>query len=113
MPQEARLQFGYWHEFGHLQTLPLALAHVVWMWRRRSGGQSRELWSRLARLLAFLVVHEATWELASEGYVVAKGGREYYRLYREHRSWMPLLFWGGMAVSALLGTIFLSKGDKS
>ncbi|NOZ26680.1 MAG: hypothetical protein GXP39_01325 [Chloroflexi bacterium] len=113
LPREARLQFGYWHEFGHLQTLPLALAHVVWLWRRRSRGRSRGLWSRLARFLAFLVVHEAAWELASEGYVVAKGGREYRRLYQQHRHWVPVLFWGGVATIALLGTIFFSRGEKS
>ena len=108
LPREARLQLSYWHELGHLQTLPLALAHIVWLWRRRSRGQS-SLRERLVRLVLALVVHEAAWELASESYVAIRGGQEYWRLYRKHRHPLPPLFWSGMVGLALLGSFFLSR----
>jgi len=107
LPPEARLRLSYWHEMGHLQALPLALAQAVWMWRCQSGSRPRSLWRRLIRLTAGLIAHEAAWELAAESYAMAKAGREYRRLYHEHPNPLLALFWGGLGGLALLGTIFL------
>jgi hypothetical protein len=84
LPPETRLRLSYWHELGHLQTLPIALAHALWLWRRRPRPKQKSLLSRLAWFTAALVTHEAAWELASETYVLAKTGREYRRLYQKH-----------------------------
>ncbi len=106
LPQEARLRLSYWHELGHLQTLPLALAHAVWLWRNRWGPPRRSsLSSRLLRLATALVGHEAAWELVSESYVMSRSGLEYRRLYRAHPNRLLAVFWGGMAGLALLGTL--------
>lgn len=105
LPPEARLRLSYWHELGHLQTLPLALGHAVWLWRRLPGPHRQTSASRLARLASALIAHEAAWELASETYVLAESGKEYRRLYRAHSNRLLAVFWGGMAGLALLGTL--------
>jgi hypothetical protein len=97
LPRQDRLQLSYWHELGHLQALPLALAYAIWLGRHRSKSQPRLLGLRLVRLAAALVAHEAAWELAAESYVMVKAGRAYPRLYREHPNPLLALFWGGMA----------------
>lgn len=105
LPPEARLRLSYCHELGHLQTLPLALAHGFWLWRSRPRPRSRSLASRLGQLSAALAIHEAAWEVASETYVLARSGRDYRRLYRKHPNPLLAVFWGSMAGLALLGTI--------
>ncbi len=112
LPRDARFQLSYWHEMGHIQTLPLALAYVVWLWRRRSKRRPRSVWARGLRLIIALIAHEAAWELAAEGYVIAKGGRMYPRLYRTYRNPLPALFWGGIAAIAALGTLFLLREEE-
>jgi hypothetical protein len=77
LPREARLCLSYDHELGHLQTLPLAVAYAVWLWRRTSGLRQGSWLSRLIRLAAALSAHEAAWELAAESYVLANAGRVY------------------------------------
>ncbi|HSD50415.1 MAG TPA: hypothetical protein VLG48_03325 [Candidatus Methylomirabilis sp.] len=105
LPQEDQLRLSYWHELGHLQTLPLALAHAVWLWR---GGrrQPRPWVGRVIGLAAALVAHEAIWELASETYVVTKSSQRYWQLHRKHPNPLRPAFWIGMAGLALLGTVF-------
>ncbi len=114
LPPEARLRLSYQHELGHLQTLPLALAHALWVWCNRWGPRRRSsLSSRLLRLATALVGHEAAWELVSESYVMSRSGREYRRLYREHPNPLLTVFWISMAGLALLGTILgLEKGTR-
>jgi hypothetical protein len=106
LPPETRLRLSCWHELGHLQTLPLALAQALWSWRRRPALQHMPFLSRAVWLAAALICHEAAWELAAEGYVATRTGVGYRRLYRKHPN--PLLgaFWAGMAGLALLGTVF-------
>jgi hypothetical protein len=113
LPQEARLRLSYWHELGHLQTLPIALAHAAWLWRRRSSPQRCAAVSPVLWFAAALVSHEAVWELAAESYVTTKSGKEYRRLYREHPNPLLTVFWISMAGLALLGTILgLDKGTR-
>lgn len=103
-PRRERLRLSFIHEFGHLQTLPVAVIHLLYLmvygrWRGRG------FWGTLTAVFAATVAHQATWELASETYVVANTGSEYGRIYREHPN--PLgqtLFWGGMSILSLLLT---------
>jgi hypothetical protein len=105
LPHEDRRRLSYWHELGHLQTLPLALAHALWLWRGYSRCPGPRI-VRLIRLAAALLTHEAGWELASEAYVVTKSVRGYWRLYRRHPNRLLAAFWLGMAGLAVMGTIF-------
>ena len=100
LPTEERRRLSYWHEFGHLQTLPIALLHAFWL---LSFRPSRRLsWQgRLLRMGAIFLAHEAVWELASEGYVVFKTGRDYRRVYRTHPNRWVVPFWAGMTGLAL------------
>ena len=45
-------------------------------------------------------------ELAAEGYVAARTGVGYRRLFRRRPNRLPAAFWAGMAGLALLGTVF-------
>ena len=62
--------------------------------------------SRLIRLAAAFVSHEAAWEFASETYVVTKSGQRCRRLHREYPHPLRPAFWVGMAGLALVGTVF-------
>ena len=52
-------------------------------------------------ILAALVAHEATWELASEAYVVLGDRSAYRETYRHHPSPFLSLFWVGMTLLSL------------
>ena len=102
LPREARERLGYWHELGHVQVLPLALAHAVWLRRRGRRTQHRSWAGRLAHLASALIAHEVAWELAAESYVAAKTWPEYGQLYRKHPKPLLVSLGIGMAVLALL-----------
>ncbi|MDQ7030954.1 MAG: hypothetical protein Q9O62_14880 [Ardenticatenia bacterium] len=106
LPREERLTLSYRHELGHVQTLPLALLHVIvlwWLWTR-NGVSAR--WPRAVRLLVAFVAHEATWELMAEGYVALRTGRRYIQLHRQKGSPLISAFvWGSFAVMASLGLV--------
>ncbi len=58
LPREDRLRLSYLHEFGHFQTLPIALMHVfliLWMGR----AQQRTLFGWLKWLVILAIAHEA------------------------------------------------------
>jgi hypothetical protein len=109
LPEEARLRLSFLHEFGHLQTLPLAIAHVLILliigrWRRRGFLGS------LAALMTAALAHEAVWELASEAYAVTKAGQDYRRIYRRHPNpGGQVLFWGSMIGIAIFATLKLLR----
>ena len=97
LPNADRLRLSYLHEFGHLQTLPIALAHafaILWSGLRRRWS----LAGRIGWVLGALLAHEATWELASESYVVLAAPAAYRETYRRHPNPFALLFWPGMAL---------------
>ena len=113
MPRPERLKLSFLHEFGHLQTLPVAVIHLLWLvvdgrWRRPSKIQTGGV------VLAAVVAHQATWELASESYVIGKTGPEYRRIYREHPNWLGhIVFWGGMALLSTLLTRWIMRKDDN
>lgn len=95
-----RLQFSYLHEFGHLQTLPVAAIHAsLLLWLARRGNRPTGI-----KVLAGLLAHEAVWELASESYVVLRAGWKYRRAYRRRPNRWQGLFWLGMSFLAMIGT---------
>ncbi|KAA3644125.1 MAG: hypothetical protein DWQ07_18620 [Chloroflexi bacterium] len=110
MPTADRLYLSYLHEFGHLQTLPVAIAHALILtlivrWRGRKLGDV------ILNLLAGAIAHEAVWELASEAYVIAKTGPEYRRIYQQAPNLFgQAVFWGGMSTLALLLTAWVMRG---
>ncbi len=109
LPTRVRLELTARHEFGHLQTLPVPLVHLLslaWVWWRNPAP-------RWWKLLLALVAHQAVWELAAEGYVIATDPRAVrfprptwaHRLYR--------VFWAGMALLATGATYLLSRSGPS
>ncbi len=109
LPRDARLRLSYAHEMGHIQTLPLALMHLAWVWQHRPRGQGVSLWRRLAWLAGLAVVHQSAWELAAETYVLAQNPAEYTRSYQEARGNPAPWFWALMALLALVGTFVLTR----
>jgi hypothetical protein len=104
--EEIRLELTARHELGHLQTLPIPLLHfLLLLWPR----QGRLMAPRFIRWLVALLTHQAVWELAAEGYVVASDRRA---VQMTRPAWARALyaaFWGGMAGLAILGSIFLLR----
>ena len=109
-PQD-RLQFSHRHEFGHLQTLPLALFHLVWLFWRSPGLRRGPVWRWAWQWGIALLVHEAVWEMASEGYVMIREGERYRRAYRARPNLFLVLFWMGLSAAAWLGTRRLTSRE--
>ena len=85
-----RLQLSYLHEFGHFQTLPLALAHLlslVWI----SRGRPRSARERLIWLVGLAVAHQVVWELLAETYVMIREGSRYKQMYVQNAKPLALL----------------------
>lgn len=98
LPRADRLRLSYLHEFGHFQTLPLALAHGLWLlWTTRKTRRSLLGW--LAWFAGAAVANEAVWELLSEGYVVARDPAGYREAHRLTRGPVVPAFW------AVMGTL--------
>lgn len=113
LPRQDRLYLSFQHEFGHLQTLPIALIHAALLltlgnWRQ--GG----ILHTLKGLAMALVAHEAVWEMASETYVMVSAGPRYRSIYRRHPN--PgglLLFWATMGALAVRLTLALLRRGRS
>ena len=101
LPRQERLYLSFLHEFGHLQTLPVPVLHLFWLWKN-GRLQKRGFWGAIAALSAAVVAHQAVWELASESYVIMKSRGEYTHIYRKFPNPLgQLVFWGGMGVIAV------------
>lgn len=95
LPRADRLRLSYLHEFGHFQTLPLALAHglgLLWITRKTR----RSLLGWLAWSAGAVAANEAVWELLSEGYVVARDPAGYRKAYRQTHGPVVAAFWAIM-----------------
>lgn len=80
---------------GILQTLSVAVAHLLYLviygrWRGRG------CWGTSMTILAAMVAHQTTGELASESYVMVKTGSEYGRIYRDHPNPLEQILFRGM-----------------
>ena len=110
LPVGERLAQTWRHEFGHLQTIPAPLIHLLfllWPRRGRRGG------SRWLRLLAGFVAHQSLWEVAAESYVVASLGPD--RVLARPRTGRCLyaLLWGGMTILAVVSTLLALGRSES
>lgn len=113
LPETERLRLSFLHEFGHLQTLPVALAHV-WLLFSSGHWQPNGLAGVIKTIAAAFLAHEAVWELASEVYVVANTGKAYRQIYRKHPNpGGQLLFWAGMGVLATICTLGVLRLDQT
>ncbi|RMF85110.1 MAG: hypothetical protein D6736_17945 [Nitrospinota bacterium] len=107
LPPAEKRKLSYWHELGHLQTVPWAflLAAIylgmLW-WRAEIGG------SLLWRGMAALIGHEAIWELGAEGYVIRHMGRQYWQIYEQRGDMISLAaFWFGLSLLAIITTWYI------
>ncbi|NOY98440.1 MAG: hypothetical protein GXP40_04415 [Chloroflexi bacterium] len=107
---DTRLALTARHEFGHLQTLPVPLLHLLLLlWPRR--GRPR-LTGRL-RFWLILLTHQTLWEAAAETYVVATDRRAVTAPRPRWARGLYALFWGCMTAFSILGTIRLLQRDQS
>jgi hypothetical protein len=96
LPQNDRLRLSYLHEFGHFQTLPLALAHILFVaWSSRTQRHSFRGW--LVWLVDLTVAHEAVWEILSVTYVVLEDLATYRKVYHQVPNHLLPLFWFGLS----------------
>jgi len=111
IPRREREQLTYWHELGHLETLPLAFLHALALWLT---GRRRTDMPWTLRLIVGMLAWLAGWELAAEVYTVGRAGQEYARLYRKAHPRLPMgpLFWAGMSGLAAAGTLWLLGGGR-
>ncbi len=118
LPRRERLYLSFLHEFGHLQTLPIAIGHLLLLFFRGNwrAAQPRHT---IASLVKVFIAHQAIWELASETYVVARAGRSYQKIYRHFPNVAgQTIFWGAMGALASILTLQLlnsrtpGKGDR-
>ena len=109
IPRREGEQLTYWHELGHLETLPLASLHGLALWLT---GRRRKDTPRTLRLLIGLLAWLAGWELFAEFYTLGRAGPEYARLYRRSHPPLPLalFFWIGMGLLAVVGTVWMLGG---
>ncbi len=105
LPLRLRLELTARHELGHLQTLPVPLLHLVLLLWPRRGKPYGSRWQRLA---LGLLAHQAVWEVAAEGYLVATDARAVRLLRRRYA-----LFWSLMGGLAALSTyLLLARQEK-
>ena len=95
LPRGDRLRLSYLHEFGHFQTLPFAVLHLLLLLgstlRRR-----RSLSGWLAWIIGLFIANEAIWEMAAEAYAVMHEGKGYLATYRKMPNPFVIFFWIGM-----------------
>ncbi len=112
LPHEERLRLSFLHEFGHLQTFPLAflLAGLLLVSGHR---RHRGLRALLKHIVAGAIAHEAVWELSSEAYAIAMAGLEYRRIYRRYPNRLGrFFFWGGRATLATFASLWFRHSGK-
>lgn len=110
LSREDRLRLSYLHEFGHLQTLPLALALVLCLLRHKSGRRRSASWWLV--WIGRFVAYQAMWEMASEAYVTMQQGAAYRETYRRTSNLFLAAFWvvmGGLT-AGLSGWLTRGKG---
>ncbi len=99
LPRDAQRELSFRHEFGHLQTLPLAIMATVLL-LKRAKQTGRLKWSQGVWLWA---EHHALWEMMAESYVMWRLSGRYKRLYGGRLHAGLVLFWLGTAVLVARG----------
>ena len=87
-----RLFLSYLHEYGHLQTLPFAIIHLLLLIKFRKR-QTRSFMEWLNWFITLVIAHEAVWEMFSEGYVLAQDPTAYRLVYHKSPNFLLPLFW--------------------
>ena len=106
--REERLELSFLHEYGHLQTAPLAFAHLVWLIRCHRRGRKHAR-STATTLLAVAVAHQGIWEMLSEGYVLFCNRRP---RRTTHGLWSALLFWTTVTGLGIGLSLWISKSGR-
>ncbi len=106
LPLQTRLELTALHEFGHLQTLPVILPHLlVMLWPRQDRLPS----PRWLRALLVFLTHQVAWEVVSESYVLAQDSRAYRSLPTRADRNRYVFFWGAMAIFSVISTWFVLR----
>ncbi len=105
LPVARRLPLTARHEFGHLQTLPIPLAHLLLaLWPRRRPPRLRGM----KRLALVLLTHQTLWEAAAETYTLWP-----QRETMQQARGRYLAFWGATLLTTVLGTLALLARQPS
>ncbi len=108
---ETRLALTARHEFGHLQTLPVPLLHLLLLLWPRRGKPRLTSWPRFWLIL---LTHQTLWEVAAESYVVATDRRAVTAPRPRWARGLYALFWGGVTLFSLLGTwLLLARRERT
>lgn len=110
LPADERLALTYRHEFGHLQTLPVPLAHLLLMLWPRAGRRGDSPW---LRALVGLLAHQAVWEVAAESYLLVSSRQDCSRSRSTTCKAIYAILWAGTAFLAAAGTAFLMRREAS
>lgn len=109
LPIDTRLELTALHEFGHLQTLPVPLLHLMLLLWPRRGKPRLTGWPRFWLIL---LSHQTFWEAAAESYVIAADRRAVTAPRPRWTRGLYSFFWGSVTVFSLLTTFLLLKHDK-
>lgn len=99
--EEARYNLSFTHEFGHLQTAPLAVLYTGGMLALASVRGH----TGLIDIILVLISTHAAWEIVAEIYAIADNV-ELYRRYYENATVVPrVIFWIVTGVLSLTGWV--------
>ncbi|MFV1950090.1 MAG: hypothetical protein ACC633_09220 [Anaerolineales bacterium] len=109
LPVDTRLELTALHEFGHLQTLPVPLTHLLLLLWPRRGKPRITGWRRFGLIL---LSHQTIWEVASESYVVASDRRALTAPRPRWAHGLYAFFWACVIIFSLLATFLLLESDQ-
>ena len=105
---DIRLELTARHEFGHLQTLPVPLLHLLLLFVG-TRGTKKPLLTGWLRFWLVLLTHQTFWEVAAESYVAVTDRRAISAPRPRWAHRLYALFWGGITIFSVVGTFFLLK----
>ena len=99
LPEEARTELAFAHEFGHFQTAPLFLAYtIVLVLLKVMRGEGSFL-----AVFFLLISTQATWEIGSELRAKAADYQQYRRYYQSVTPIPRVIFWTAAIILTVLG----------
>jgi hypothetical protein len=108
LPINIRLALTARHEFGHLQTLPVPILHLLLLFLG-ARGMKKPLFRGWSRFWLVFLTHQTLWEVAAESYVVLTDRRAITTPRPHWARGLYALFWGGIIVFSAAGTFFLLR----